>query len=107
MVATSVGITAQVLAAKALLQERASRIILGAAVIDDVLGLLILALVSNMAKGKVNLTELGVTAALAFGFIGIVVKWGTKTAGRVIPRVRPRSGTGGHRDPVPFLPCRN
>src|ERR1700739_4685071 len=50
MVATSIRITAQVLAAKALLQEQASRIILGAAVIDDVLGLLILALVSSVAK---------------------------------------------------------
>ena len=87
MVATSVGITAQVLAGKGLLQEKASRIILGAAVIDDVLGLLILALVSSVAKGKVNLLELGLTAALALGFIAIVVKWGTKTAGKVIPRL--------------------
>jgi len=96
MVATSVGITAQVLAAKALLQEQASRIILGAAVIDDVLGLLLLALVSSVAKGKVNLLELGLTAALALGFIGIVVKWGTKTASRVIPRLhlKMRAGEG-------------
>ncbi len=96
MVATSVGITAQVLAAKGLLQERASRIILGAAVIDDVLGLLILALVSSMAKGKVNLLELGLTASLALGFIVIVVKWGTKTAGKVIPRLhqKMRGGEG-------------
>jgi Kef-type K+ transport system membrane component KefB len=94
MVATSVGITAQVLAAKGLLQERASRIILGAAVIDDVLGLLILALVSSVAKGKVNLLELGLTAALALGFIAIVVKWGTKTASRVIPRLHQKMRAG-------------
>jgi Na+:H+ antiporter len=87
MVATSVGITAQVLAAKGLLQQKASRIILGAAVIDDILGLLILALVSSVAKGKVNLLELGLTAAFALGFTVIVVKWGTKTAQRVIPRL--------------------
>ena len=87
MVATSVGITAQVLAAKGLLQERASRIILGAAVIDDILGLLILALVSSVAKGQVNLLELGLTAVFAVGFTVIVVKWGTKTAQRVIPRL--------------------
>lgn len=94
MVATSVGITAQVLASKGLLQERASRIILGAAVIDDVLGLLILALVSSMAKGKVNLLELGLTASLAVGFIAIVVKWGTKTAGKVIPRLHQKMRAG-------------
>lgn len=87
MVATSVGITAQVLAAKGLLQERASQIILAAAVIDDVLGLLILALVSSLAKGKVNLLELALTATLAIGFTLIVVKWGTKTMKRVVPHV--------------------
>ena len=81
MVATSVGITAQVLAAKGLLQQKASRIILGAAVIDDILGLLILALVSSVAKGKLNLLELGLTAAFAVGFTVIVVKWGTKRSG--------------------------
>jgi Kef-type K+ transport system membrane component KefB len=87
MVATSVGITAQVLAAKGLLQERSSRIILGAAVIDDVLGLIILALVSSVAKGKVNLLELGLTALLAVGFTVIIAKWGTRTASKVIPRL--------------------
>jgi len=36
------------------------------------------------------------TAALALGFIGIVVKWGTKTASRVIPRLhlKMRAGEG-------------
>lgn len=87
MVATSVGITAQVLAAKGLLQERASQIILAAAVIDDVLGLLILALVSSLAKGTVNVLELALTATLAIGFTLIVVKWGTKTMKRVVPLV--------------------
>ena len=85
MVATSVGITAQVLAAKGLLQERASQIILAAAVIDDVLGLIILALVSSLAKGKVNFLELALTATLAIGFTIIVVLWGTKTMRRVAP----------------------
>ncbi|MBK5294641.1 MAG: cation:proton antiporter [Acidobacteriia bacterium] len=88
MVATSIGITAQVLAAKGLLQERASKIILAAAVIDDVLGLLILALVSSLAKGTVNVLELALTATLAIGFTVIVVKWGTKTMKKVVPRVR-------------------
>lgn len=87
MVATSVGITAQVLAAKGLLEERASRIILAAAVIDDVLGLLILALVSSLAKGTVNFVELALTAGLAIGFTLAVVWWGTKTMKKVVPRV--------------------
>jgi len=90
MVATSVGITAQVLAAKGLLQERASQIILAAAVIDDVLGLIILALVSSLAKGKVNFLELALTATLAIGFTVIVVLWGTKTMRRVVPHLLDR-----------------
>jgi Kef-type K+ transport system membrane component KefB len=90
MVATSVGITAQVLAYKGLLQERASQIILAAAVIDDVLGLLILALVSSLAKAAVNVLELALTATLAIGFTMIVIKWGAKTMQRLVPRVHGR-----------------
>jgi Kef-type K+ transport system membrane component KefB len=85
LVATSVGITAQVLAAKGLLQERASRIIMAAAIIDDVLGLLILALVSGVAKGNVNVAELLSTAGLAIGFTVIVVLWGPKAVSRILP----------------------
>ncbi len=87
MVATSVGITAQVLASKGLLQERASKIILAAAVIDDVLGLLVLALVSSLAKGRVAVLELATTAVVALGFTVLVAKWGTRTMGRIVPRV--------------------
>src|SRR5437899_11768354 len=48
MVATSVGITASVLSARGLLHEVASKIILTAAVIDDFLGLIVLAIVSSI-----------------------------------------------------------
>ncbi len=94
MVATSVGITAQVLASKGLLQAKASKIILAAAVIDDVLGLLVLALVSSMAKGEVSLVGLATTAAVAMGFTILVAKWGTKTMDRIIPRVGQRLRLG-------------
>ena len=63
MVATSVGITAQVLSAKGLLHAVSSKIILAAAVIDDVLGLLVLAVVSSLTHGKLNILELALTAA--------------------------------------------
>jgi len=46
--ATSVGITARVLADLGKLQKRESKIVLGAAVIDDVLGLVILAVVAGV-----------------------------------------------------------
>jgi Kef-type K+ transport system membrane component KefB len=86
LVATSVGITARV---------RASKMILAAAIIDDVLGLLVLAVVSSMAKGTVNLIELGSTAALAIGFTFIVAQWGTKTMDRIVPKVEDRFQAGG------------
>jgi Na+:H+ antiporter len=94
MVATSVGITAQVLAAKGLLQERASQIILAAAVIDDVLGLLVLAVVSNLAKGSINVWGLAVTAVLAIGFTLLVAKFGTRTLRFVVPQVEQRLSLG-------------
>jgi Kef-type K+ transport system membrane component KefB len=49
--ATSVGITARVLKDAGLIRTKLARIILGAAVIDDVLGLLVLAVVSGIIRG--------------------------------------------------------
>jgi Kef-type K+ transport system membrane component KefB len=80
LTATSVGITARVLADLSRLQEPESHIILGAAVLDDVIGLVILAVVTGLTAGE-TLTVFGVatTAALAFGFLG-----GTLLVGRLV-----------------------
>jgi Kef-type K+ transport system membrane component KefB len=88
MVATSVGITAQVLASRGLLEMRASRIILAAAVVDDILGLIVLAVVSGMAKGGVNYLDIALSAGLALGFTFFVMRFGTHTVRRVMPRVQ-------------------
>ncbi|MBM2826650.1 MAG: sodium/hydrogen exchanger [Dehalococcoidia bacterium] len=64
MVATSVGITARVMRDMGVIQSREARIILGAAVIDDVLGLLILAVVSGMGGGK-EFSAIGILVILA------------------------------------------
>lgn len=87
MVATSVGITAQVLSAKGLLHETSSKIILAAAVIDDVLGLLVLAVVSSLTHGKLDVLQLALTALAAAAFTVIVAKWGTHAMGKVVPHV--------------------
>ena len=86
MVATSVGITAQVLAAKGL-QQRASKVILAAAVIDDILGLLVLAFVSSVARGHVNVPSLVMTFAMAAAFTVLIAKYGSAALSRVMPRV--------------------
>ena len=87
MVATSVGITAQVLAGMGLLNVLASRIILAAAVIDDILGLVVLAIVSSVAKGDVNVLELATTAAISIGFTVFILSFGSKTMMRILPKL--------------------
>lgn len=87
MVATSVGITAKVLSDLGLLSARASKLILAAAIIDDILGLIVLATVSSLARGTVNYLELGLTALLATGFTVLVAQFGTKAFERIVPRV--------------------
>ena len=88
MVATSVGITAQVLSSKGWLHERSSQIILAAAVIDDVIGLLVLASVSSVARGNVNVWEIALTTLLAVAFVLVIAVWGNKAMGRLVPQVQ-------------------
>jgi Kef-type K+ transport system membrane component KefB len=90
MVATSVGITAQFLGAKGLLQERASKTILAAAVIDDVLGLLVLAVVTNVAEGQVNVIGLLTTAVVACLFTVGIAKFGSRALKHVVPKIEQR-----------------
>jgi len=85
MVATSVGITASVLSGRGLLHEMASKVILAAAVIDDVLGLIVLAVVSSVARGRVNLWEIVLVASLATAFTVVMAIWGTTAVKRVLP----------------------
>lgn len=87
LVATSVGITARVLSAMGLLDAPTARIILGAAVIDDILGLLVLAVVASAAKGAIDYAEIMTTAALAVAFTAFVVLVGAPVVTRLAPRI--------------------
>jgi Kef-type K+ transport system membrane component KefB len=87
MVATSVGITARVLGQMGLLNLEVSRIILGAAVIDDILGLIILAVVSSLAKGGVNYAQIATTAGMAIGFTLLVIFVGARAVNKLRPRI--------------------
>jgi Kef-type K+ transport system membrane component KefB len=80
LTATSVGITARVLADLRRLHEPEGQIVLGAAVIDDVLGLIILSVVAGIvAGGSVTLAGVAITTIKAFAFIAVVL-----LAGRLI-----------------------
>ncbi len=68
--ATSVGITARVLKDLNRSQDRESKIILGAAVVDDVLGLIVLAVVSGVIReGTVSVGDVTRIVGLSFGFL--------------------------------------
>jgi Kef-type K+ transport system membrane component KefB len=73
MCATSVGITASVLKDAGALGTEEAKIILGAAVIDDVLGLIVLAVVSAVALTGGGMPELGTLARIAGTALAFVV----------------------------------
>ncbi len=79
LVATSVGITARVLLELGVLSRNYSRIILGAAVIDDVLGLIVLAVVNGVAQnGTLELAVALRITLLSVLFVGgamLLVPW--------------------------------
>jgi Kef-type K+ transport system membrane component KefB len=87
LVATSVGITARVLKDLGLLDAPTARIILGAAVIDDILGLLILSAVSGAAEGTIDYWKISVTTLLAFGFTGFVAFVAAPLITKFAPRI--------------------
>ena len=81
LTATSVGITARVLKDLGKLQLPESKIILGAAVIDDVMGLVILAVVSGIiATGALSLLSVGVITLKSVAFLIGAIVVGTYTA---------------------------
>lgn len=81
--ATSVGITASVLRDLRVMDRHESEIILGAAVIDDVLGLILLAVVSRIAtSGDVNLWLVTRTSGTALLFVFLTLLFGEAIAAR-------------------------
>lgn len=87
MVATSVGITARVMGDMNVLQARAAKIILAAAVFDDIIGMLLLAIVAGLASSAgVEWSSLAVLAGEAIAFAIFMIFF----APRVIRRVHGR-----------------
>ncbi len=86
LVATSVGITARVLRDMNLLQTRAARIILGAAVFDDILGMILLGVVAGLlSTTRTAWVQLLLTALEAAAFAVIMLFY----APRVVRRMEP------------------
>ncbi|HEY6307577.1 MAG TPA: cation:proton antiporter [Candidatus Angelobacter sp.] len=86
MVATSVGITARVLGDMNLLQTRPARIILGAAVFDDILGMILLGVVVGLVSTtRTAWVQLLITVLEAVAFALIMIFY----APRVVRRMEP------------------
>jgi Kef-type K+ transport system membrane component KefB len=81
LTATSVGITARVLADLGRLQDAAAKVVLGAAVVDDILGLIILAVVTAVAQaGSVSLAAVGMLSVKAVMFLVVAILVGVRLA---------------------------
>ena len=80
LAATSIGISAQVLRQFGAAKSREGRVIVGAAVIDDVLGLLVLGGISGAVAansgGSMAWGRLAGSLALALGFLGVALSLG-------------------------------
>jgi Na+:H+ antiporter len=87
LVATSVGITARVLADIGALSTRVAKVILGAAVADDILGMIVLAVVSSLSEGRINYLSLATVTAEAVGFSLLIIFFGSRIIGRFRPAV--------------------
>ena len=79
LVATSVGITSAVLSELGLVSSASGRTILGAAVVDDILAMLILGVAVGLAaEGGADFTALAVSAVLAVAFVAFFALGGTR-----------------------------
>ncbi len=88
LTATSVGITARVLGDLGAMETAEARIILGAAVIDDIIGLVILGVVTGLAAGgEVTAGGIASTLGAAVGFLVAVVLLGNLLVPRLADRV--------------------
>lgn len=85
LTATSVGITARVLSDLGQLKTAESQIILGAAVLDDILGLICFAVVAGIAEGQaITAWSIARVVVSAFGFIVLALVIGSFLAPQLI-----------------------
>jgi Kef-type K+ transport system membrane component KefB len=88
LTATSIGITARVLADLGHLQDREAQIILGAAVVDDIIGVFLLTLISGAEAGPLAVIRL---TLVSFGFAALAIiagSWLAPWLVRAIDRIR-------------------
>jgi Kef-type K+ transport system membrane component KefB len=101
LVATSVGITSAVLVQLGVTRTRPARTILGAAVVDDILAMVLLAVAAGVAgSGGVDVAEIALVIGLAVGFVVFFSLGGTR-----LLRARPQLLTVPRFAESPLLPA--
>ena len=94
LTATSVGITARVLGDLGRLQDATAKVVLAAAIVDDILGLIILAVVNGLAQtGTVSIHAVGLLSGKVVLFLVLAIAVGLRLAPtlvRWVARMRAR-----------------
>ncbi|MCA1727037.1 MAG: cation:proton antiporter [Actinobacteria bacterium] len=80
LVATSVGVTARVLSDMDRLWRPEARVVLGAAVLDDVLGLAILAVVAGLGETGLSVARVAFVVGEAVAFVAVLALFGPRLA---------------------------
>lgn len=82
ILATSVGISVKVLQDMGLIKHKVAYIVLGAAVLDDILALIVLAIVKGLARQQFDVLEFSLLVVESLAFVGFLTWWGPRVAKR-------------------------
>ena len=82
ILATSVGISVKVLQDMGLIKHKVAYIVLGAAVLDDILALIVLAVVKGLAAKEFHIVEISLLVVESIAFVGFLTWWGPRVAKR-------------------------
>jgi len=87
LTATSIAITANVLKEMGKLQTKAAKAIIGAAIMDDILSLLVLSMSGGIVSGVLSIPSILITISKAIGFLVIGVFLGSIVVSKIMIRL--------------------
>ncbi len=88
LTATSTAIAASILLELRLMREQIAQTIMGAAIVDDILGLMVLAIVVGTSRGSLNLVDIALLMVVAVAFIVIAILVGVYFFSRIVVRIQ-------------------
>src|SRR5438093_5708651 len=99
MVATSTAIAAAILLELGLMKDRVAQTIIGAAVIDDILGLLTLSIVVGLSRsGGIDIWAIAILLITALVFIGVAIYVGVHFFSKIVVRLQVAGARMGMKD---------